>query len=135
MGMWDNRPHYPLPRALVTQAGVPRDLRGYSLLETLLSCWSRMTFRKELLVLLSDQPRSASFLARELGLTRTEIEEDLHHAIRSARAAGHRVQVLPARCKSCGFEFGEDRLTKPGKCPACKGSRIYEAQILLGPAT
>jgi len=94
-----------------------------------------MTFRKELLALLSDQPRSASFLARELGLTRTEIEEDLRHAIRSARAAGHRVQVLPARCKSCGFEFEEDRLTKPGKCPACKGSRIYEAQILVGPAT
>ena len=93
-----------------------------------------MTFRKELIALLSDQPWSASSLARELGLTRTEIEEDLRHAIRSARAAGHRVQVLPARCKSCGFEFGEDRLTKPGKCPACKGSRIYEAQILLGAA-
>ena len=90
-----------------------------------------MTFRKELLALLSDQPRSASFLARELGLTRTEIEEDLRHAIRSARAAGHRVQVLPARCKSCGFEFNEDRLTKPGRCPTCKGSRIYEAQILV----
>jgi len=94
-----------------------------------------MTFRKELLALLSDQPRSASFLARELGLTRTEIEEDLRHAIRSARAAGHRVQVLPARCKSCGFEFDEDRLTKPGKCPACKGSRIYEAQILVAQGT
>jgi len=94
-----------------------------------------MTFRKELLALLSDQPRSASFLARELGLTRTEIEEDLRHAIRSARGAGHRVQVVPARCKSCGFEFDEDRLTKPGKCPECKGSRIYEAQILVGPAT
>jgi hypothetical protein len=94
-----------------------------------------MTFRKELLALLSDQPRSASSLARELGLARSEIEEDLRHTIRSARTAGYRVQVLPARCKSCGFEFNEDRLTKPGKCPACKCSRIYEAQILVGPAT
>ena len=103
-------------------------------------CWTlvigdRMTFRKELLALLSDQPRSASWLARELGLPRTTIEEDLRHAIRSARTAGHRVQVLAARCKSCGFEFDPDRLAKPGKCPACKGSRIYEAQILVGTAT
>lgn len=92
-----------------------------------------MAFRKDLLALLSDQPRSASSLARELGVTRTDIEDDLRHAIRSARAAGHRVQVLPARCKTCGFEFDEDRLAKPGKCPACKGSRIYEAQMLVGP--
>ena len=94
-----------------------------------------MTFRRELLALLSHQPRSVSWLARELGLPRTEIEEDLRHAIRSVRAAGHRVQVLPARCKSCGFEFDEDRLAKPGKCPACKGSRIYEAQMLVEPST
>ena len=92
-----------------------------------------MAFRKDLLALLSDQPRSASSLARELGVKRTDIEEDLHHAIRSARVLGHRVQVLPARCKSCGFEFDTRRLVKPGKCPTCKGSRIYEAQILVGP--
>jgi predicted Zn-ribbon and HTH transcriptional regulator len=94
-----------------------------------------MAFRKDLLALLSDQPRSASSLARELGLKRADIEEDLRHAIRSAQAAGHRVRVLPARCKACGFEFAEDRLAKPGKCPACRGSRIYEAQILIERAT
>jgi predicted Zn-ribbon and HTH transcriptional regulator len=94
-----------------------------------------MTSRKELLAFLRDQPRSVSFFARELGLTRAEVAEDLRHAIRSARAAGHRVQVVPARCKSCGFEFEEDRLAKPGKCPACKGSRIFEAQIRVEPPT
>ncbi len=90
-----------------------------------------MVFRKDLLALLRAQPRSASSLARELGLTRADIEDDLRHAIRSARAARHRVQVIPARCKACGYEFGEDRLAKPSKCPACRGSRIYEAQILV----
>lgn len=92
-----------------------------------------MVFRKDLLALLTGRSRSASSLARELGLKRDEIEEDLRHAIRSARAAGHSVQVLPARCKTCGFEFGEDRLAKPGKCPACRGTRIYEAQITVEP--
>jgi hypothetical protein len=49
--------------------------------------------------------------------------------IRSARAAGHRVLIVPARCRSCDFVFGEEKLAKPGRCPSCKGSRIFEAQI------
>ena len=66
-----------------------------------------------------------------MGLKRDDIEDDLLHVIRSARAAGHRVEVLPAKCKACGFEFSEDRLAKPGKCPECRGSRIYEPQIRI----
>ena len=60
-----------------------------------------MTVRKDLLALLSSQPRSVSSLARELGFRRGDVEEDLRHALRSARAAGHRVTVIPARCRAC----------------------------------
>jgi len=94
---------------------------------------SDVTVRKELIQLLSAQPRSVSSLARELGLTRGDVEDDLRHAIRSARAAGHRVAILPARCRSCDFTFSEDKLSKPGKCPACRGTRLYEAQIRVDP--
>jgi predicted Zn-ribbon and HTH transcriptional regulator len=72
-------------------------------------------FRKHLIALLTDQPRSVSSIARELGLSRDGVEEDLQHAIRSARAAGHHVSVLPARCKTCGFTFDDTRLAKPSK--------------------
>ena len=88
-----------------------------------------MTIRKDLLTLVGLQPRSVSSLARELGLTRGDMEEDLGHAIRSARAAGHQIDVVPARCRACGFTFDEQKLAKPGKCPACRGTRLYEAQI------
>lgn len=88
-----------------------------------------MTVRRTLIELLTREPRSASSLARELGLRRQELEEDLRHAIRSARAAGNAVTVVPAQCRSCGFVFDTERLVKPGKCPSCKGSRIHEAQI------
>jgi predicted Zn-ribbon and HTH transcriptional regulator len=84
---------------------------------------------------LSEQPRSVSSLARELGLTRGDVEDDLRHAIRSARAAGHRIDILPAQCRTCGFTFSEDKLSKPGKCPACRGTRLYEAQIRVDPPT
>ena len=94
-----------------------------------------MVFRRQLIDLLSHEPRSVSSLARELGLTRGDVEAHLWHALRSAQAAGYRVEVLPARCKACGFLFDEDRLTKPGRCPQCKGSRLYEPMIRLVPGT
>ena len=92
-----------------------------------------MMFRRDLVRMLSAQPRSASSIARELGLDRRDVEDDLRHAIRSARAAGHTIVIEPARCKQCGFVFGEDRLAKPSKCPECKGTRLFEAQISIQP--
>ena len=88
-------------------------------------------FRRQLIELLSREPRTASWLAREMGLRRGEIEEDLRHALRSAAAAGHRIEVIPARCKDCEFTFAPDRLAKPGRCPSCKGSRLFEALIRI----
>ena len=90
-----------------------------------------MAFRRQLIDLLSHDFRSASSLARELGMTRGDVEEDLRRALRSARAAGHDIEIVPARCKSCDFVFGEDRLLKPGRCPACKGSRLFEPMIRI----
>ena len=90
-----------------------------------------MTVRKDLLALLSSQPRSVSSLARELGFRRGDVEEDLRHALRSARAAGHRVIVIPARCRRCDFTFDAQKLSKPGKCPSCRGTQLYEPQIFI----
>ena len=90
-----------------------------------------MTVRRQLIELLSREPRSVSSLARELGVTRGNLEEDLRHALRSARAAGHRIEVLPARCKTCGFAFDAAKLSKPGRCPSCKGTRLFEPMIRL----
>ena len=90
-------------------------------------------FRKQLIDLLSHEPRSISSLARELGARRGDVEDDLRHAIRSARAQGHHVLVIPARCKSCGFVFGEDKLSKPSRCPACKGTRLFEPMLQIEP--
>jgi transcriptional regulator len=90
-----------------------------------------MTVRRRFIELFSHDARSVSSIAREMGLRRADAEDDLRHALRSAVAAGHRVEVIPARCKSCGFVFAEDRLTKPGRCPSCKGSRLFEPQIRI----
>jgi transcriptional regulator len=92
-----------------------------------------MAYRRDLVALLTTGPRTASSLARELGLHRGDMEDELRHVIRSAQAAGHRLAVEPARCKDCGFVFGEDRLTKPGRCPVCKGGRVFEPLLRVEP--
>jgi len=91
----------------------------------------RVAFRKQLIELLTTEFRSVSSLARELGTTRGDVEDDLRHALRSARACGHDIEIVPAKCKSCGFVFSEDKLLKPGRCPACKGSRLFEPMIRI----
>jgi predicted Zn-ribbon and HTH transcriptional regulator len=88
-----------------------------------------MTLRKHLIDVLAREPRSVSSLARELSLTRGDVEDALRHMIVSARAAGHRIVVVPAQCRSCGFTFGDEKLTRPSKCPKCRNSRIFEPQI------
>jgi hypothetical protein len=92
-----------------------------------------VTRRKDLVALLSAEPRSVSSLARDLGLRRGEVEDDLRHALRSARATGHAIVVVPARCKTCGFTVDDEKLTKPGKCPACRGTRLFEPQVSIRP--
>lgn len=88
-----------------------------------------MTIRTDLLRLLSAEPKSVSSLARELGLTKRDVEDHLRHAIRTARASGHDVIVEPAECRTCGFQFDADKLVKPGKCPQCRGTRLLEARV------
>ena len=89
-------------------------------------------FRRDLIAVLSHEPRSVSWVARELGLRRGDVEDDLRHALRSARAAGHHVEIVPARCKACEFVFSSDKLARPGRCPNCKGTRLFEALIRIG---
>jgi predicted Zn-ribbon and HTH transcriptional regulator len=84
-----------------------------------------VTFRRQLIDHLSHEPRSVSWLARELGMLRGDVAE----------AAGHHIEVVPARCKSCGFVFGADKLSKPGRCPSCKGSRVFEPMIRIAPGS
>ena len=50
------------------------------------------------------------------------------------RAAGHQVEVIPARCKQCDFVFSEEKLAKPSRCPACKATRLYEPMIRIARA-
>jgi transcriptional regulator len=89
-------------------------------------------FRRDLVPLLRGRPRTVSQIARELDIPRQEVAADLAHLLRTVRRSGVRVVVTPAQCRKCGFQFPEEKLVKPGKCPQCRETWIQEAVIAIG---
>lgn len=77
-------------------------------------------FRKDMLELLRIVPRSGADIATQLELEPRDVENDLHHLLKSVRHTGYRVTITPARCRHCGFIFKADKLHKSGKCPLCR---------------
>jgi predicted Zn-ribbon and HTH transcriptional regulator len=81
--------------------------------------------------MLHDQPASLHELALLLGVHPKEVEDDLHHLIKSLKNMPYHAIIIPATCRKCGFVFHKDKLHKPGKCPACKGTWISEPLISI----
>jgi predicted Zn-ribbon and HTH transcriptional regulator len=88
-------------------------------------------FRKDLVPLLRGRPRTVSQIARELDIPRQEVAADLAHLLKTLRRSGVHVVVTPAQCRKCGFQFSEDKLVKPGKCPECRETWVQEAVIAI----
>jgi transcriptional regulator len=64
-------------------------------------------------------------LSTLVGITEKAIPAHLEHLRKSAAGAGERFEVESAICNSCDYRFEDrDRLTRPSKCPKCKGERI-----------
>lgn len=60
-----------------------------------------------------------------VGITEKAVPEHLEHLQKSAAGAGEDFEIEPAVCSKCGYAFDDrDRLTKPSRCPACKGQRV-----------
>jgi predicted Zn-ribbon and HTH transcriptional regulator len=84
------------------------------------------TLRQQLHALLRSAPaRTARELSEELGVREREVAPHLEHLERSLRNEGERLVVEPPTCIACGFVFSErHRLTRPGKCPRCRATRV-----------
>jgi predicted Zn-ribbon and HTH transcriptional regulator len=92
---------------------------------------ARAMFRKALLELLIDRPRRLTELGQLLDVKPKDVAEHLQHLLRSIKHDGYRAVIEPAECRHCGFEFGKDKLIKPGKCPKCQHTWISEPRIHL----
>lgn len=86
-------------------------------------------FRKDLVDFLHDNPQSVADIATAFGVSPKDVEHDLQHLLKSLKRSPYRVKLYPATCRKCLFIFSTTKLSKPGKCPRCKGTWI-EAPLL-----
>jgi predicted Zn-ribbon and HTH transcriptional regulator len=87
--------------------------------------------RRDLIEVLLDRPTPVSLLARQLGLSSKELQEDLKHLFRSLEHTPYCPVVFPARCRKCGFEFSTSKTSKPSRCPQCRSQWLAEPRIML----
>lgn len=92
----------------------------------------RSTPRQELLARLGEGTFSARELSAAVGLPEKDVYAHLTHLRKSLRRSPRRLQVTPPACRKCGFVFEKrSRLTRPSRCPVCRGESISEALFSL----
>jgi transcriptional regulator len=83
------------------------------------------TIRQQIIALIEQQPMDVVAISQALGIREKETLTHLPHIAKSITGRGRRLQVRPAHCESCGYEFKDRRrLSPPSRCPQCKLSRI-----------
>lgn len=95
---------------------------------------ARRTIRQQLRGLLRRDTLSFATLRQLLGLSVRELEAELRHVERSARASGGRLVVVPSVCLACEFSFRDREarhLHAPGRCPRCRSERITDPAFRL----
>jgi len=86
-------------------------------------------FRKDLIEMLLGNPMTVSQIARLVDESPSRVADDLNHLFRSLKHIEYKAVVEAARCRSCGFEFSANKLTKPSKCPECHSTWLMEPKI------
>jgi transcriptional regulator len=86
-------------------------------------------FRKNLIEMLLGNPMTVNQIARLVDEPPNRVTDDLNHLFRSLKHTQYKALLDPARCQACGFEFSEEKLTKPSKCPECHSTWILEPKI------
>jgi predicted Zn-ribbon and HTH transcriptional regulator len=90
------------------------------------------TIRDAIATELRREALTARELSERVHVPEREVTEHVAHLARSARGRGERFVVVPSRCLGCGFTFeARDRLTRPGKCPSCRATRIAPPRFSL----
>ena len=90
------------------------------------------TVRAGLRELLRSGEHSLRELSQALSVAERDLLEHIEHLARSLPHSGERLAIDPPRCLACGFAFeARTRLKRPGRCPACKATRIAPPRFAI----
>ena len=84
-----------------------------------------MTVRDRIREALELRPHTSLQLSQAVSIPQGEVAGHLEHLARSLPHQGLVLDVDPARCVACGFEFEDRRrFGRPSRCPRCTSERI-----------
>ena len=83
------------------------------------------TIRQQIIDLLHKEDLTALDISQVLRVPEKDVYQHLAHIEKSVAAQGGKLSLTPCTCLACGFTFKDRRrLTRPGRCPRCRESRI-----------
>ena len=88
-------------------------------------------FRRKLIDILLNNFMTVPQIARAVDESPSTIESDLKHLQKSLKHTEYMMEITPAECRKCGFEFSEDKLKKPSRCPECHSTWLHEPELRI----
>lgn len=83
------------------------------------------TIRQQIIDLLDKEAMTALDISHAVGVMEKDVYRHLEHIEKSVAGQGRKLTHTPSTCLACGFVFARrQRLTRPGRCPQCRRSRI-----------
>jgi transcriptional regulator len=83
------------------------------------------TVRQQIIDLLRQEAMTALDLSQAVRASEKDVYRHLEHIRKTVAGQGRKLSFTPCTCLACGFTFTDRRrLTKPGRCPRCRESRI-----------
>lgn len=91
------------------------------------------TIRQRISTVLQNGPVTAREISEQVGIAEHDVAGHLEHLRHSLQRQNRTLIVHPAACKKCGFLFSKrQRLSKPGRCPLCRGESIWRPRYEIG---
>ena len=83
------------------------------------------THRQQIIDLLCQAPMTALDISQAVRVSEKDVYRHLKHIQKTVAGQKRKLSLTPCTCLACGFTFTDRRrLTKPGRCPRCRESRI-----------
>jgi len=91
-------------------------------------CDNQFTIRQQIMQRLMGTLCSARELSAQFGIPQRQVDGHMPHILRSvSRDKSRRFVMEPSGCHECGYEFlTRTRLTRPSRCPQCRGKKISD---------
>ena len=85
------------------------------------------TLRQQMIDWLRREAMTARDISQAVRVSEKEVYRHLTHIQKTVAGHGWKLSFTPCSCLACGFTFTDRRrLTRPGRCPRCRESRINQ---------